>query len=136
MDKLDSQTIKSNTRRRSHPGFISLITVPIGYRLLTRNLRLWREYENSGDWFIEPCPADVNESDWTEWRFDFEGPQAIYHRGQLVFVSLGDHNCVERRDTPQAMPFANGKERSIVDLGHYIAGQREDGAVVDQTEIR
>jgi hypothetical protein len=135
MGNPSGQTTEFGMRRHPHPGFISLIKVPIGYRLSTRNVRLWRESGNSGDWFIEPCPADVHESDWTEWNFDFKAPQAIYHRGQLVFVSLGDHNCVERRDTPRAIAFANGNERSIVDLGHYIAGQREDGAIVDQTEI-
>lgn len=135
MSKPNGQTPKSDARSHPYPGFISLIAVPVGYRLSTRNVRLWRASENSGDWFIEPCPADVCESDWTERSFDFGAPQAIYHRGPLVFVSLNGVNYVERRETPQAISFANGKERSIIDLGHYIAGQREDGALVKQTKI-
>jgi hypothetical protein len=118
-----------------HPGFIALMTVPCGYRISTKNVRLWRETENSGDWFIEPLAASEIESDWTPRSFDFERPQAIYHRGPLVFVSLDGRHCVERRDTPHAIAFSNGKERSIIDLGRYIAGEREDGAVVKQTEI-
>lgn len=131
----NDQTTNSDARRHPHPGFISLITVPVGYQMSTRNVRLWRESENAGDWFMEPCPPDVHENDWTQWRFDFDAPQAIYHRGRLVFITLDDHHYVERRDTPQAIAFANGNERSILDIGHYIAGRREDGATVDQTEI-
>lgn len=118
-----------------YPGFVSVMGVLAGKRLLTRNVRIWQDDPSSGDWFLEPVAAATLED--TVWHEHVFGESAdLYYRGQLLLVSLDGVDYVSRRDAPEAIVFANGKERSILDLGFYIGGLREDGAIVFQTEVR
>jgi hypothetical protein len=117
-----------------YPGFISVMDVRAGKRLLTRNVRVWQEDPSSNDWFLEADAApDSKDSSWREHVFEASG--ALYYRGQLVLVSLDGVDYVSRRESPEAIVFANGKERSIMDLGSYVGGLRDDGAIVFQTEV-
>lgn len=118
-----------------YPGFVSVMGVRAGKRLLTKNVRIWQDHPSSGDWFLEPDATVALEDDpWSEHVFGERGD--LYYRGPLVLVSMDGADYVSRRDAPEEVSFANGKERSILDLGSYIGGLREDGAIVFQTEVR
>jgi hypothetical protein len=125
--------VEALAARGSHPGFLSLWTVPGGYRLCMKNVRLWQEEERPEQWFLEPLPD--GQTGWSEKIFGLGETQDIFYRGAMMFVYLNDENWVERREAPQAVTFSNGRERSIMDLGHYIGGLRDDGAIVFQCSV-
>lgn len=129
------EKVEALAAKGSHPGFISLLRVPNGHRLLLRNVKLWRDSEQSSEWFLEPLPSTHVENEWTEQLFNFGVGQDLFYRGALLFISKDGERRIERRDTRDAVKFANGNERSILDLGHYIGGLREDGAIIFQSDV-
>lgn len=129
------EKLEALAARGSHPDFSSLLRVPDGLSLTLRNVRLWRDEQRPDTWFLEPLPTSDSESGWVEQIFDFGVGQDVFYRGPLLFISLNGERRVERRDTPHAVEFGNGDERSILDLGHYIGGRRDDGAIVFQSDV-
>jgi hypothetical protein len=119
-------------------GFSSMLRAPDGHRVRLKNVKLSRESESSNRWLLETLPLESEEAGWTEHIFDGGGGHDVFYRGPLLFVSMpesGRDQWIERRDTAAATAFANGKERSMLDLRHYICGQREDGAIVYQSDV-
>ncbi len=119
----------------SYPGFIAFMSVPAGSHLFSKNIRLWRDDSCENIWFAEPLPYRVQDTVWTERIFSEQAAGVLYHRGALNFVAAHGSLKIERRDTAAATLFGNSKERSILDLGHYIGGMAHDGTIVFQAGV-
>lgn len=118
-----------------YPGFISFMSVPAGSHFSFKNILLRRDDTSENIWFAEPLPYAVAETEWTEHIFSAQATSLLYHRGPLNFMTPGGVKKIERRGTATATPFGNSKERSILDLGHYIGGMTHDGTIVFQAGV-
>lgn len=135
MDSEDMARQPKPIGQHPYAGFLSFMTLPAGSELLLKNVRLWREGDAENVWFMEPLPLEAPDTGWTKNSFPEPVTSELYHRGPLNFTSSEGARRIERRATVTATEFGDSKEKSILDLGHYIGGISADGSIVFQAGV-